>query len=127
MSEEKETNKIIYNRNPFIPKGRLNRKHYFIYMMLFNIITKTAEYDLTKGDSISAIINAFIVTILTLFVVKNRLYDITLSNKKAWILGVLFCVITIVLSSINPQFIYIMLPFALLIMCINSKGANNER
>ena len=127
MSEEKEIIKIEYNRNPFIPKGRLNRKYYFIYMMLFDIMTRIAGYDLSKGDSLSAIIIAFMTTILTLFVVRNRLYDITLSNRKAWLLGILFCLISIVLSSINPQFMWLLLPFGLLILCINSKGVNSER
>lgn len=127
MSEEKEIIKIEYNRNPFIPKGRLNRKYYFIYMMLFNIMARIADYDLTKGDNLSAIIIAFIAFILTLFVVRNRIYDITLSNRKAWLLGTLFCLITVILTSINPQFIYLMLPFGLLILCINSKGVNSER
>ena len=49
MCEEKETSKIIYNRNPFIPKGRLNRKHYFMYMMFLSLVSKIVEYDLTKG------------------------------------------------------------------------------
>ena len=127
MSEEKETSKIIYNRNPFVPKGRLNRKHFFIFMMLLNVMSKIAEYDLSKAESISAIINALIAILLTLFVVKNRIYDITLSNKKAWVLGVLYCGIIIVLQCINPQLVYLMLPFGLLLLFVSSKGASNER
>lgn len=119
-----EQEKLKYNRNPFIPKGRMSRLDYIVYSFLFNFIMKIAEYDMEiYSDKIPVCAIAIwgILTVLAIFIVRNRIYDFTLSNKKAWFFSVLLQIISLVLSSINAMLVYIMLPIGIAIMAIPSK------
>lgn len=126
-----QENEIIYNRNPFIPKGRMRRFDYIVYSTLLNVIMKVIEYDLelhTEKISICAVVLFWFFAIIQMFIVKNRIYDITLSNKKAWTLSGLWELCGFVLSSINTTLVYWMLPIGFALMAIPSKiGKDNKK
>lgn len=121
---------IEYNRNPFIPKGRMRRFDYIVYSTLLNVIMKVIEYDLklhTEKISICAVVSFWFFAIIQMFIVKNRIYDITLSNKKAWILSGLWELAGFVLSSINVTLVYWMLPIGLVLMVMPSKLTKDNK
>jgi hypothetical protein len=124
----KQENCIVYNRNPFIPKGRMKRFDYIVYSFLFNFIMKIVEYDIEiHADKVSICANIlfWFLGIMQIFIVRNRIYDITLSNKKAWAFSGLWELCGFILSSINATLIYWMLPVGFAIMAIPSKIAND--
>jgi hypothetical protein len=62
--------------------------------------------------------------VLDIFIVRNRIYDFTLSNKNAWSYSVLLQIFALILVSINATLIYVMIPITFAIMVIPSKIDN---
>ena len=122
-SRQETESHIQYNRNPFVPKGRMRRFDFFVYSFLFNIVIKMAEYELEQNQAFfgSALFLVWLVFIVDLFIVRNRIYDITLSNKKAWCFSCLFQLSGFVLTLFHQALIYLMLPFGFALMIIPSK------
>lgn len=123
-----QENCIVYNRNPFIPKGRMRRFDYIVYSFLINFIMKIVEYDMEiHVDKVSVCAFAVwgLLIVLDIFIVRNRIYDFTLSNKKAWSCSVLLQIFALILVSINATLIYVMIPITFAIMAIPSKIAND--
>ena len=82
-----------YNNNPFVSKGRISRFMYFVYMLSFTLLCDFLGIDFFVSNK-NAIIQylAFFITILTIFpqifVLKKRIFDITLKNKLSWFLTI---------------------------------------
>ncbi len=113
---------IQYNRNPFSTHGRLNRLHYFIYSCFFNIgiavIALSMESLQEAVYIIALLVILFVLSLGTMFIIKKRVYDITLSNKKAWIISAA----AILLSLIAGDFAsIILLPLGVWLVFKSSK------
>lgn len=122
--EETKDKTIKYNKNPFIPKGRMKTSVYFVYMIIFNLIIKIADYDLItlNNASISASLNYFVISILFLFIFKNRLFDITLSEKKSWWISSIMYIVLNITAFFNMIIYYIIgIPFGFLLLLLPSK------
>lgn len=117
---------IVYNNNPFAPSGRLRRFNYFLHMSLFNILIILTENGL-NSENIGAACVACIILLAALlfqaFAIKKRIYDITLKNKKSWILTVSMYILLTICYVINECFgIAIGLLIGIPVLFIKSKG-----
>ena len=127
---KKQESQIEYNRNPFIPKGRMRRFDYFVYSFLVGAVMRLIDYETEKNpETISyCIICLWLVTfVIGLFIMRNRIYDITLSNKKAWWLTGLFQLSGLILTSLHPALIYLAFPFGIAIWLIPSKISGDKQ
>jgi predicted membrane protein len=88
---------------------------------------KIVEYDMEiHADKISvcAVIIWCLLIVADIFILRNRIYDFTLSNKKAWSFSALLQIFALILYSINVTLIYVMFPITFAIMAIPSKIDN---
>ncbi len=118
-----------YSKNPFTPKGRMNRLYYFIYITLINLISKiidvyATQNSLYENPDSSLLVFIIYLTILTfqLFIIKKRILDITNNNKKSWVFASLFVGIGSILATINQYLALIIAPFGLYILLKESYG-----
>lgn len=121
---EKQTNKIDYNNNPFLPKGRLGQAYFFLYSALINVINK---YIISENFTSSDLCLFLVSMVMMLFTYRNRLYDITLKNIKSWGFASLLVVLLIILSSFSGYWYTLLAPFHLWILFTPSKVDKEER
>lgn len=108
-----------YNNNPFVSKGRLSGLMYLVYTILFSVLCSLLGVDFFVSNKIVFIqIFAFIMTFIfllpQLFILKKRLYDISLNNKISWILTPIIFVLFILSFFIGVLLIPIILYLFLL-------------
>lgn len=118
-------NEIVYNRNLFSYKGRINRLHYILYLILINMFTRIFSYLLITPKTIHVTEACFIVAvptmILHMFNVKKRGQDIWDNEFLSWFVAVFLAVVPficlgIMLTSNRQEMIVLF--FAGLLACI---------
>jgi uncharacterized membrane protein YhaH (DUF805 family) len=115
---------IIYNRNPFVPKGRMKRFDFFVYSFIVGLIMRLIGYETEKNPetiSYCTICLWFFAFVVDIFIIRNRIFDITLSNKKSWSVSIIFQLICCIIELYSPYLRLITLPFGIALIAIPSK------
>jgi uncharacterized membrane protein YhaH (DUF805 family) len=99
ITETVEETDKEYNKNPFLPQGKMKRSSYLIGIIIINLCLMTVAYIIALigeklGLSKNSVMFFFIplglsYIIFWLFIIKKRLYDITLKPVLSWILAII--------------------------------------